>query len=632
MSRPQNLESLRSLAEQIVWAAGEYGIGDTLAGATAFVGFDADKEHFTNYFLCTGTNDQTPILAAVAYVNGFGLYDIKVEAGTYDINNLTVATATEFVGGAGVIWDLPATPSLTTSATVNFEGITFQSTFDGGGHFVIGGDTYFRFCPFDLQLDCETELVPIINSNAGAANRVEFLNCTLVGGESGADYFCFFEANADMKELIIKDFLITSLVCDAAAPAGKFDLFSIPNAVDVEVFWSENVEIKGLDYTYDGCTFLTVATGGTITRVTMDGFLLHDDGVYTNTNSSFCPILSFDSNAATPTLYDVHISNWKLYGRAHPQVHGARYLKVVNMDNISASNLGADTHFNAFDCATTDSYPCDASFVNVTTQHGSLTMNAGWRNFKVSNSEFIHSRLAILEEAGGVTDQERYVEVCNCDWWYDSGVSGKFPNAFQLSYDQGIYLTRLLIQNCSFNDVTRVFNISTPDQPTFIHMDNCVVGPTIDATNPTLFSGAATARRDADDQIVWLSDCDIATDNPPCGDWNTNKVAGSFTGVNDKFDNCRFDDNGTITYSENQGIATVDSGTAVEVVNHGIACEAGTAFPSPGEVSLTGAENHLEAAQMTADTRTATQFSIRFVGGGNVSADRLVQWRARLTR
>jgi hypothetical protein len=85
-ARPQNIESLRSLAEQIVWAAGEYGIGDTLAGATAFVGFDADKEHFTNYFLCTGSDDQVEIALADAYVAALGGGDLKFELGTYSMN------------------------------------------------------------------------------------------------------------------------------------------------------------------------------------------------------------------------------------------------------------------------------------------------------------------------------------------------------------------------------------------------------------------------------------------------------------------------------------------------------------------------------------------------------------------
>jgi len=332
------------------------------------------------------------------------------------------------------------------------------------------------------------------------------------------------------------------------------------------LFWSENVEIKGLNYTYDGCTFLTVATGGTISRVIMDGFLLNDDGTWTNNNSSFCPILSFNSGAATATIGDCILSNWKLYGRAHPQVHGATYLEVTNMENISPAVIGGG-HMNAFDCGTTDSYPCDASFNNVTTKDGSLTMNWGWRNFKVTDGTFVSSRLAILMEKAATVDDERFVEISNSYWHYDAG--GKYSFAFQLGHaqNQGIYLSRLQVDGCYFDDLYNIFAAGTPQRPTHIHWSDSDVYPAIDSSNPRFFDGAAV--RDNDNQVLWIFDSDICTDST-----DARRYWGGLR-TNDKLDGVRFNDNGTLTYSENDilsGTFAID-GVALRTVtiNHVLA-------------------------------------------------------------
>jgi hypothetical protein len=73
---------------------------------------------------------------------------------------------------------------------------------------------------------------------------------------------------------------------------------------------------------------------------------------------------------------------------------------------------------------------------------------------------------------------------------------------------------------------------------------------------------------------------------------------------------------------ENWGTATVANGTASLVVAHGL-------LGTPTLVTVTGAENHVEASQMAVDTAGAANFTIRFHGGGNVTADRDVYWYAR---
>lgn len=583
----------------------------------------------TGNFNCNGTNDQVDIGNALTHANRVGADTLRFKAGTYDINNLTISNDVRIIADeTGVIWDLPASPSLTTTATVEFEGITFQSTFDNTGHVLLGGDTYFRFCPFNLQLDTESSLVGIIRSNAGSVNRVEFLSCTLIGGEAGAQYFTFFDTIEDMKELIVRDFLISSLICNDGA-TGRFAIFLIHD--DIDYFEASNIEVRGLDNTYDSSAFFHVPAGSTVTHVKMDGFLFHEDNTWTNNNSSFAPIYTFDSGVAAATIGSCVLSNFQLFDRSHAVVHGAHYLEVVNYENISPAVIGGGS-FNAFDCGTTSSYPCYASFNNVTTVDGSLTNNTGWCDFKVVNSTFISSRIAVLMEVADTDDDPRSVEVTNCKYRWEAG--GKYNYWFTLGYAQqrGIYLERMHVSDSDFYLGNTVFNVDTPSapsgNPTFIMLSDLTVHPTIDSVNPRLFRGNP---RSADDQIVWVFDSDIATNTPPLGDWNALNAA--YTGVNDRVNGCRFDDNGTITYSENQGTATVPNGAAVSAaIPHGIACVAGTAFPVPGSIQITGITAHIETTEMVRDTLTATTFLVQFVGGGNVTGDRIVDWRARLTR
>jgi len=85
-ARPQNIESLRSLAEQIIWAAQNYGYPEPLHAATAFVGFDTTKEHFNNYFLCSGAADDVEINAAIDYVEALGGGRVVLLEGNYSID------------------------------------------------------------------------------------------------------------------------------------------------------------------------------------------------------------------------------------------------------------------------------------------------------------------------------------------------------------------------------------------------------------------------------------------------------------------------------------------------------------------------------------------------------------------
>lgn len=71
------------------------------------------------------------------------------------------------------------------------------------------------------------------------------------------------------------------------------------------------------------------------------------------------------------------------------------------------------------------------------------------------------------------------------------------------------------------------------------------------------------------------------------------------------------------------GEATVLNGTASLVVAHGL-------MGTPTRVVVSGASNHVEATQMGTDTWGAANFTIRFHGGGNVTANRAVAWDAIL--
>lgn len=76
------------------------GACSILEGATAYVGFNACREPFTNYFLCDGVADDVQINAAIVYVNALGGGSVFIEQGTY--NYATVITVLSDVTLEGV--------------------------------------------------------------------------------------------------------------------------------------------------------------------------------------------------------------------------------------------------------------------------------------------------------------------------------------------------------------------------------------------------------------------------------------------------------------------------------------------------------------------------------------------------
>jgi len=70
-----------------------------LEGATAYVGFDVQKESIANYFLCDGTADDVQINAAEAYVTALGGGTVELEEGTY-----VLAAGGEIVPTGGGVW------------------------------------------------------------------------------------------------------------------------------------------------------------------------------------------------------------------------------------------------------------------------------------------------------------------------------------------------------------------------------------------------------------------------------------------------------------------------------------------------------------------------------------------------
>ena len=59
-------------------------------GASAFVGFDVNRDYQENYFYTDGTNEQTQLDAAVSYVSGLGLGSIYIDDGIYDVEDWTL--------------------------------------------------------------------------------------------------------------------------------------------------------------------------------------------------------------------------------------------------------------------------------------------------------------------------------------------------------------------------------------------------------------------------------------------------------------------------------------------------------------------------------------------------------------
>jgi len=558
------------------------------------------------------------IALALTRAANAGIERIHFKIGTYDINNLTIATPVEITGEEGVVWDFPATPSLTTSVAVTFRNMEFYSDFDGQGHVVLGGDTVFEDIHFNFELDTEAEtFISVMVSNA-ANSRIEIFNCQLTGGESGAEYFGLLRFAADGDELIVRNFRVNNIIVDDAA-VGRGHIFKINNGVTVNYMEFRNIEVLAATIQVH-LSILQMTVGSALEYLEMTG-VTFSNGTYGDADSEFDLMNCFEA-MTTCVLEDIEI---------HGQSHAVLQASSLNITDMRLYLTGNDP---AFDLGASDTVTGMSAVVTNCYLDGlSFDMNTGWRSLAISNSKFINSRINIIDEEAGHEGQEKSVNVDNCQWWMTSG--GFVNSCIVCSYGQGVDLEYLQVSNCKFeSDGTgnlAVFNASgaittDPPIPTHLIFDHIVVEPRIGAAWPKLITGTP---RVADHQIVWIFDSVIWTQSPPLGNWSVAAI-----GIYDKFDGVTWWDTATSNrlYSENCGVATVDNGTNSEVVNHGLACLAATRFATPDCVLLTGAENHLEAAQMIRDTLTATQFTIRYVGGGNVTADRDVQWRARMTR
>jgi len=78
MSRPQNLESIRSLAEQLLWGMQQYGCSTELFGAAAYVGHNEALDSKANYWYVDGTADNVQIQAALDYLTAGRTWKEKV--------------------------------------------------------------------------------------------------------------------------------------------------------------------------------------------------------------------------------------------------------------------------------------------------------------------------------------------------------------------------------------------------------------------------------------------------------------------------------------------------------------------------------------------------------------------------
>jgi len=566
----------------------------------------------TGNFDCTGVNDQVEIALAITRAVNTGVERIKFKPGTYDINNLTISAAVEIVGEEGVIWDFPATPSLTTSAKVIFRNMEFYSDFDGSGHVVLGADTVFTDIHFNFLLDTEEETnIAVMASNA-AGNRIEMFNCQLTGGEAGAEYFGLLRFADDADELIVRNFLVNTVIVNDAT-VGRGQIFKINTGNTVTYAEFRNIEILTVNVKAH-VHLLMVADGAACTYIEMTGVFIRG-GTWTDA-ASRCNILSMSEASTSITLEDIEMRE-----QFHPIIM-ASTLTVSNLRAFSNGNDGA-ANIDLAACNTAD---LDAKFDNCHFDNASLDMNRGWRRLIVSNSQFESSRLLILDENSDLDPGlEKTVTVDSCQWNASSG--GLYMTAISCSYGQGVNLEYLQVSNTKFEATATgaaVFNAAGAVTTTHLIFDHIVVEPRTGSSWPKFITGNA---RTAADQIVWIFNSEIWTEDPPLEDWNVATYS-----VQDKFDSVTWWDTDTSarSYSENCGIATIANGTNSIVVNHVLACVGATRFATPDVILVTGTHSEVETAYVS--TVGATQFTIHKGGAGNVTANRDVYWRARMTR
>jgi len=215
-----------------------------LEGATAYVGFDACKEPYVNYFLCDGTADNVQINAAGAYVVSLGGGTIVFEEGTYDIIDPIIPTGGDlwykgqgestFLDGDGLattehIFHITGRDRITISdmsmQTQNGGAKTCHCIFieDGSDDFHINRITFVDSDDNCIHVEGTTINLGYIDSchingadghgiyvnmdNGNTINRLNIINCDMVAvGNAGI----YFDASAGNNYCVIESNIIVS--------------------------------------------------------------------------------------------------------------------------------------------------------------------------------------------------------------------------------------------------------------------------------------------------------------------------------------------------------------------------------------------------------------------------------------
>lgn len=584
-----------------------------LEGATAYVGIDACKAPFTNYFLSDGSDDA--IQDAIDYMDTNNYEGtLIIERATYNIADLSIDTPVKIIGELGTVFNLTAQSCLTITADatkVFIEEIEFVTTVDTYSQIQIANpELKFEHCKFDFQVDFNAELQGVMRTNASSPNRIEYINSELIAGKTGANYFGFLKIANDMDALILRDFFISSLIVDAAAP-NRVSLFELDTGQNIELVEFKNIDVDGYYCPQVvGAAFFGVH--GTVDHIMIDNYIFRGGTWDNGVNVYHSPLQMF--NVATY----VEISNMELHERFHP---------VVQAQNLLVDNLVAigDGGAAMFDCGATAATGCTANFNNVRGKDFSIDFNTGWSNLVVNNFTLDDCRIAILDE-GTPTGQEKNVQIG--DGVINSNSGGKYAGAILISYGQDVNLATLQITNVLWNRVDGNMVCIQPSgaatDPTLWILDNVRI-KNVDYSWPRWIDGTA---RNNDNQVIWIFDSEITTYTPPLEDWNPIRD-------NDRFDNVKWikTTDSSIYYSETCGKATIPNGSATVAVTHGLvdAPDYDPANSHFGTVLVTGeGAAHAELYEVCVNTIGAATFVIEHVGG-NVTADRTYFWRAHVT-
>ena len=120
--------------------AGGSNVSNTLEGETAFVGSDASKDHYVNYFLTDGAADDVQINAAQAYVVSVGGGSVMLEQDTFVLAAPIIPTGNDvWFKGQGVGTLIDGDALLTTEHAFHITGRSHISISDMAIQTEIGG-------------------------------------------------------------------------------------------------------------------------------------------------------------------------------------------------------------------------------------------------------------------------------------------------------------------------------------------------------------------------------------------------------------------------------------------------------------------------------------------------------------